>query len=488
MRPYWFCLFYFLILLQNHSIFGQVEISTITEVYKNRNTLPDEVISLIDKEGERFALVLIQGKKIDGFLFDKENQMIDSLQTEGKIKGYKEILGQTVLKNKDFVVFMANRSRRKFASLRFSFADNTLAIEELNLDLGNESIIQTTNYNNLFHLITITPGVNSVNVYRFQDHLTYDRFQVDFRGEPFLTKKQKEVDFFDMIALHSGFHGEVKSVNLLPIDTKDPTTLEIASTTTKMYQVKERLTLTFDNNELVTQIAEINLNTLEGRVIHVEKALKNWPIKQKNSNSFLVDEVLFQIVTTNKVLHLRAQNYRSGEIINEHYAAENETINFKNTSIVQTGGAFDNYREFEDTETLLRKVNRGKVAIAVQRKGELYQVCYGGIIEKATGANLMMPGFGVPIAALGAVTVFINPTNFAYNSYTNTKALSVHALFNSDFEHEDGEISKNIFDRIEDYEYENNISPNGRTVFKRKDDYILGSYDSFTKTYTLRSF
>lgn len=488
MKLYWLCIFHLLTLLQNDSVFGQTEMNTIADVYKNRTITPNEVIPLIDSERERFALVLISGKKIDGYLFDKEYQIIGSLQKEEKIKQYKEILGQIVLKNEDFVVFMANNSRRKFASARFSFTNSSLTLNTLELDLANESIIQTAEYNNMFHVFTITPGANLINVYRFQDDKTYERFQISLTGQSFLTKKQKEVNFYDMITLNSGFYGQIKSLNLLRIDTNDPTTLEIASNTTKMYQEKERFILTFDNNQHITQIAEINLETLRGRVIHVEKALKNWSAKQKNSNSFLVDEVLFQIIATREVLHLRAQNYCTGEIINEHYVNKNDTINFKNTSIVQTGGSLDNYREFEDTATLLRKMNRGKAAIAVQKKGALYQVSYGGIIQKATGANLMMPGVGIAGTAFGAMSVFINPTYLAYGSYKNTKALTVDALFNKGFEHEDGEINKNVFDRIEDYEYENKISPSGRTVFKMKNVYILGSYESFAKTYTLRSF
>lgn len=488
MRLCWFYLFCFITLFQNYSVFGQIKIITITDVYQKRNITPDKVIPLIDNERERFALVLISGKKIDGYLFNKENQMTGSLQTEEKTRKYKEILGQTVLKNEDFIVFMADNSRKKFASARFSFADSLVTLNELDLDLANEAILQTADYNNMFHLFTITPGTNLINVYRFQDGMTYNRFQISLKGQAFLTKKQKEVDFYDMITLYSGFDGRINSLDLLRIDTNNPTTLEIASNTTKMYQEKERFTLTFDNNEYVTQIAEIDLENLRGNVIHIEKALKNWSGKQKNSNSFLVDDILFQIVATKKVLHLQAQNYRTSEILNEYYTTKHDTIKFKNTSIVQTGGAFDNYREFEDTATLLRKVNRGKAAIAVQKKGLLYQVSYGGIIEEATGANLMMPGFGIPAAALGAMSVFMNPTYLSYGSYANTKALTVNALFNTGFEHEDGEISKNAFDRIADFEYENNISTSGRTVFKMKAGYILGSYESFSKTYTLYSF
>lgn len=86
MRLCWFCLFCFITLFQNYSVFGQIEIITITDVYQKRNITPDKVIPLIDNERERFALVLISGKKIDGYLFNKENQMIGSLQTEEKTR------------------------------------------------------------------------------------------------------------------------------------------------------------------------------------------------------------------------------------------------------------------------------------------------------------------------------------------------------------------------------------------------------------------
>lgn len=144
---------------------------------------------------------------------------------------------------------MANNSRRKFASARFSFTDSLVTLNELDLDMANEAILQTADYNNMFHLFTITQGTNLINVYLFQDGMTYNRFQISLKGQAFLTKKQKEVDFYDMITLYSGFDGRINSLDLLRIDTNNPTTLEIASNTTKMYQEKERFTLTFDNNE-----------------------------------------------------------------------------------------------------------------------------------------------------------------------------------------------------------------------------------------------
>ncbi|MFK7811841.1 MAG: hypothetical protein AB8B59_05055 [Maribacter sp.] len=467
---------------------GQTEIATINEVYKNRVIQPDEAVPLVDEEGQRFALMLFKGKVINGYLFDKTNTMIGNLVSEEKARNYRQILGKTILKNNDFVVFMTNKNRKKFASSRLSFQKNEIEFNELDLDLANEKILQTADFNNKFHVITITPRTALINIYRFEDATTFTKFPIDFSNHTFLNDKQKETDLYDMITINSGFYGLGKEIDLVKIETVNPTSLEVACNPTKLYQQDELMILTFDSNEDITQIVEINLESLEGTVKVVKKAMTNWAYKERNSNSFLCDDLLYQIVTTKRVIHLRAQNYRTGDIINEYSASENEKITFKNSPIAQTGGAFDNYREFQDTGTLLRKVRRGKAGLSVHKSGDLYQLTYGGVIERQTNPGMMMPGFGIPIASVGAVSVFFNPAFFAYESYTHTKALFVDALFNSKFEHQTGEINENVFDRIETFEEESKISPVGRTVFKLNNSYVLGNYQSFTKTYTLRSF
>lgn len=476
------CLFHLTISL------GQTEIINITDVYKNRVIMPDEAVPLIDEEGERFALVLLKGKVINGYLFDNTNKMIGNLVSEEKARSYRQIFGKTILKNNDFVIFMTNKNRRKFASSRFSFEENKIEFNELDLDLENEKIIQTADYNNKFHVLTITPKTAIINVYRFEDATTYSKFPIDFSSHTFLNQKQKEADLYEMITVNSGFYGLGKSIDLVKIKTDNPTALEVACNPTKLYQQNEHILLTFDSNEDVTQIVDINLKKLEGSVKSIQKAMENWAYKEKNSNSFLYEDILYQIVTTKAAIHLRAINYKTDKIINEHSAHADEKISFKNSSIAQTGGTFDNFREFEDTGTLLRKVRRGKAGLAVHKNGAFYHITYGGIIERTVNSGMMMPGFGMPIASIGAVTVFFNPTYFAYESYTHTKALLVDALFNSDFEHQEGDIGDNIFDSIEAFEEENKITPAGRTIFKLNNSYILGSYAPYTRTYTLRSF
>ncbi|WP_423996994.1 hypothetical protein [Maribacter sp. IgM3_T14_3] len=453
--------------------------------------MPDEIVPLVDEVNNRLALVLLRGKEIKGYLFNDKRELTAELNTEEKDREYKQILGQTILDNQDFVVFLTTKNRRKFASSRFSFNENIVEFNEIDLDLNNEKILQTADYNNKFHVLTIVPKTAIINIYRFNDGKNYSKFSIDFSDHSFVNHKQKTENLYDMVTTNSGFYGMQKSLDVVKIETDNPTTLEIASNPTKIYKNKNYITLTFDSNHSITQIVEIDLNTLKGSVIDIKKAMDNWEYKYKNSNSFLDKGTLYQIISTRRAFHLKAQKIHTGEIINEYSAHENEKIRFKNSSIVQTGGTFDNHREFEDTGKLLRKLNKGHSGIAVQNQGDLKLISYGGVLDQGTSPSFIpipMPGLGIPIAGLGAVTVFINPTFFAYQSYTYTKAIKVDALFNSKFEHQEGTITENVFDKIEAFEDENRISPAGRTVFKLKDSYILGNYDAYKKTYTLRSF
>lgn len=476
-----------LLVFINKSI-AQEEFAKINNVYENRIITPDEVLPLVDEEQDRFALIFLRGKEINGYLFDETNEIIGKLSFQDKVRAYRQVLGQTILKNQDFVVYLTTKNRRKFASSHFSFEKNIVEFNEIDLDLGHEKIIQTAEYNNKFHVLTILPRTAIINMYRFDSETDFTKHSIDFSDHSFLNKKQKIENLYDMMTVNSGMYGLDRSVDLVKIEKENPTTLEITCSPTKIYQNENFITITFDSNNDITQIVDIDLKNLTGYATSFQKAMVDWAYKDKNSNSFIDKDILYQIVSTKSAFHLRAQNFRTGEFINEFSANENEKIEFKNSSIIQTGGTFNNHRTFDDTSVLLRKMSRGKVGISVQNHGDLKQISYGGVIERSSNGMAMMPGFGIPIATFGAVTVFFNPTFFAYQSYTSTKAIQVDALFNSSFEHQNGPLKENRFDRIEAFEDEYNISPNGRTVFKMNNTYILGNYDAYHKTYTLRSF
>jgi hypothetical protein len=80
--------------------------------------------------------------------------------------------------------------------------------------------------------------------------------------------------------------------------------------------------------------------------------------------------------------------------------------------------------------------------------------------------------------------VFFNPTQLAFNSFTNNKATRIECLFDQDFNHIKGEIKENAFDKMQ----KEKTGTQGTSVFKYKDFYIKTKYSSSTKNFSFMKF
>jgi len=126
----------------------------------------------------------------------------------------------------------------------------------------------------------------------------------------------------------------------------------------------------------------------------------------------------------------------------------------------------------EKTRQFLRKVSNSKRGIAAYRLENELQLTIGGVKKIATGGMpMMMPGFGLPIGAIGAMTISVNPVFFTYGSYTRTKSTYINSLFdNEELTHIEGEVTPNVFERIGAYAEE--IKPKYETVYKHGNDFV----------------
>ena len=479
---------FFLITLFSLKSFSQTEIVSLSNIYKKKFHYPDQTVPLTNSNNNYFSINFFRGKFINSYLFDEKNQLVDSLKSENKQREYKQIFGKTILANNDYVVFLSNNNRHKFASLNLSYSKGTIEFTELNLDLKNEKIIQTADYNNTFHVFTVQNNSSIINVYKFENAETYIKIPINFSDKVFVNRKDKGTTLFDLLTINSGLYGLGKSVDIAKIEMKNPTSLEVACNPTKFYHDSDKVIISFDQNISFTQFIEINLDTYTGKVRQFEKPLNAVNPKENDNNSFLHKGILYHITVGKRRIHLNAKNYSTGNLIQHYYANENEEIKFKNSTIVQTGGTFDSYREFDQTSTLLRKIRRGKVGIAVHEQDNLNRITFGGIIETKSNPGMAFPGFGIPLASMGAVTVFFNPAFFAFESYSNTKALTVEGLFDENFVHQQGALKENAFDRMNEFEEEERISMLARTMFSRNENLLLGSFDQYTRKFTLWSF
>jgi hypothetical protein len=185
----------------------------------------------------------------------------------------------------------------------------------------------------------------------------------------------------------------------------------------------------------------------------------------------------------------------SEQLIKEYSITKEDSITFKNSPIIQEGGVNflgipdkDRIREMEKTTKYLRKISNSDLGISAYKVNDQYNIILGGI-KKTTQGSGYVSGFGagIPIASYGAISISFNPTFYGYGGYTSTKSTYINCLFNEDFEHQQGEIPKNVYDKVE--EFESTLKkPLAKNIFLHKGNIHFGFFDKKDRIYKLYRF
>ncbi|WP_117883913.1 hypothetical protein [Aureibaculum luteum] len=465
------------------SSFAQEEIITFNNYLKTSKAHIKEVIPIVNEQNQETSLFITDAKQAYGYLFDSNFKIIDEIVSDKRSRKYKTIIGSSIY-NGNYTIFMTNKRRDKFASLLFSYENDNSNVAEIPLELKDEKFIQTVEYNNNFYILTIVRRTSKLNVYVFEKGSQFVKKEIDLSQD----FEEKE-SLYNLLTISAdGSYGLKKLVDINKIEEINPNAIEITSEKTKMYKRGSEIIFSFDENEDFTKVVTLSLDSFDYEVIEFDKPFKETHLKE--TNTFINGDNIYMVAATKKKFNFSIYSFETGNLIKEYNTTVDEVISFKNTPLIQIGGEFDSYRELEKTRKFLRKITNGNIGISVFKHNDTYEISIGGKQEVNSGGGMMMPmGMGLPMATFGAVTVFFNPAMFAYNSYSRTKSIQFKGLFDDNFNHLKGEIEKNAFDKIKDYEDENNLSSKGKSLFRFKDYYILGNYSPWPKEeYTLALF
>ncbi len=459
--------------------YSQDEIGSFQNSLKTSSSNIKDVIPIVNQETGELAMFIADAKNVYGYKLDESFNVQAKLSSAEKRRKYKLLIGSSASANGDYLVFLSNKNKQKFLCLNFSFDSQKTTEKEFTFQEKKESLLQTVSINNKFYIFSFHTLKAKVFLYTFDDKGDPSRRELDFSEFKFANNLGKTVGFKTMVAPTSN------KGTLSKFFENDPQSIESVSVLKKMYIRDGKVIFTFDQNKSYTQVATVDLNTFELETKQFLKPLSNMPTSGKRTNSYLNGDYIFLSAGTKERYVLKILDYETAAVVNSYSIYKDKPIDFKNTPIIQEGGAYASYRELEKTKKFLRKINQGKIGISVLKRDSGYELTLGGFKPTGGGGPFFMPGFGLPIASMGNVTVFFNPTALAYNSYSATKSTRIECLFDQDFNHMQGEIQDNAFDIMGDYE-----SPveKAETVFKYLDFYVKGLYDGRTKTYTFRKF
>lgn len=474
-------------LLLTLNTYSQEELITFKNTLKTSTSFLKDVLPIVNQKNDDISLFLVDAKYIYGYLLNDKFEITSQLKSEDRSRMFKTIIGHSIKNNNEYRIFLTNKRHDKFSTINFSYGTNESTIKEFELEKENEKFVQSVSIQNKFYLISIIKYTSIFKVYSFDDDGNHSINIVDFAINNFIDKKGKMVVLYDLMP---GLYSTNTLIDIKKIDEKTPSSIEIASEFVKLYIRNNDVIFSFDQNSNTTQTLTFNLNTFEKKVNQFTKPLELTNSNQKKTNSFISEDNIFLIASTDDELIFRAQNFESGNLVKEYSVNANDTIYFKNSPIIQEGGAYDSYREMDKTKKFLRKITSGDIGVSVNSYTNGYKIVLGGKKEIRRGGGGMMPmGFGMPMASFGVVSVFFNPVNFAYNSYVNTKSTYINCLFDHNLNHIEGDFPKNEFDKIKEFNQEDRFTSQiGETVFKHKNYFIKGVYFSESEEYRLRKF
>lgn len=457
-----FRLLFFVFSLCVIEIFAQKEVAELTIDYKSAFYDNKESLAISNKKTGELLLFVEDTDKTKVVLLNKEFQILSQIETEALPSTFKTFIGHQINANGTYSIYFTNNSNKKYGILNLDLKQNKANINTLDFKLDKEAYVESVTFNDTFYLISVSRNETDVHFYTFNENgENTDKKSLSFdflngKGENGFYKKA-----FHFLAGSTG--------SLIKMDNYIPNAIETTSKPNKLYIIDDQFVFTFDNDNLKTIIAKINPSNFE--ITHSYFVQPNTEtIRFSNYNSYLYDNKIFQIASASDEMRFSIKNLNSKELIKSIILKKEDTITFKNTPIIQEGPgliAGTRIREMEETSKFLRKISRGNIGVSAYKQDENYKITLGSEIEVSRGGGfgaMPMGGFGaIPIASFGPISTSFNPTFFAYSGYSATKSTHIDCLFNSEFNHVEGEISENVFDRIKNFEDELRDSKSNNT-------------------------
>ena len=453
--------------------FGQKKFLEINNDIKKGGRDVKASYPIINNETGEFALFLDDNKRIYGFLYDKDKNLIEKIVTEGLPKRYNEIIGYSI-DSKKIRLFLKNKNNKTFGSVLFDFDTGQTAETIYDFKLKDEIYLEGYNNNQIFYLITISKGSNNLNFYVFQENQEFAKKTVNISSKYFSNEKSLQKELSE-IMLEKSSLGSYGNIDVGKIDVDSPNALESTSKSVKIYPENDGFVLTIDSDSWVyiidfsTPSLEYELNSFSKPVI---------PNLHANSNSFILENRIYMVSATKSQMKFMVKDMETGQELKTIDLNKEEEISFKNTPIIQEGGMSDGYREMEKTSKFLRQLANQSIGISVNPSEENYVITIGSQIRIGGVAPMPIPGFGgVPVAGIDGFIISFNPTFMAYGNYKFTKATRIECLFDKDYAHIPGKIPENVFDRINTLA-EKVVFPDAENVFKIDGKYIWGYYNN----------
>nr|WP_315253580.1 hypothetical protein [uncultured Flavobacterium sp.] len=447
------------------------------------------VFQIVNNSTNETTLFVADKEKVKAIRLNKEMQIIDSLSTERlNPSTYTAMIGYNENKSR-INLFWTSPNHKDLFIQQFNFDKLNSENKNLSLPLKEEKFLQSFSQNDKFYILTILKNSNKLKFYIF-DNANLEEKIIDLTGFNFYKSDYQKTTLYGIFGEFQ-YNSEL-SYSLQKINPENPTSLVESSKKRKCYSIGKTIIMTFDNNIDYTQLITLNLESFTAKEQFVKKPPIAGDRLYLNSNSFLIDDKLYQIKTTSNQLIFTIKDLED-KLIKSYQASDtNPIIDFKNSNIIQENGKLSNKRILETSAQFIRKTNNLNAGISCYKLNSNYLVTIGSVSEQQqqVGTGAIVGGmFGAVGSIAGSLidSAISNPTMESFNSYANRKVVYINGLFDKEFTHVKGEIEPLAFDKIRIF-FDKNTDVSSQTLYKLDNIYYLGYYDNLAKEYTIRKF
>jgi len=467
---------------------------TLKSVFKDKR----ESLPIVNNDKQEILLFLLDNAEIKGLRFNMNYELTDDFTTEKPINKYKVLLGHSA-NNEEYHLFFTNKKKNEFFVKSISITNKKSIGKQIPLKFKDERFLETISYNNKFYLLSIFKRSSKIKIYVFEGNNIASTEVLDFSEYKFSNTGYSKL--FDVLLSENNSPFQL-NLKIHKIDNSNPNPLDLTTKENKMYYYNNKIYLALDNNLENTKLITISLKDYSSKVDFFNQMNIDYGDSYRiKSNSYLFLDNLYQVKGCKNELCFRIIDMESDSTIKEYRVKENEEISFRNTPLMQEGGTTiftqGSEKELSKTKQVLRKISASDIGITARLSDNNVELTIGGFKEvqrSSDGGGMMMTSPGTTISTphgtiRTAPTYHYNPTMYGYSTYTNTRAVYFKSLLDkTEFNHISGEVSNNAYDKIKDYEEDNDEGMSSETIFKVGNYYVFGYYKKWDKKYYLVKF
>ena len=472
-----------------------------------------KVIPIYNASQENLALLLMDNRKIHGWLIDRYFKFSDSIFTKRPKSVYNHVTGYTS-EDSDYHLFFLSGDKNKLCIQSLNFETKSTQKQYYNWDYNKEDYLETISNGNTFYLFNRVRKTTQIKIYEFVGNelkrigtidLASSNLSEDQYAKLSESLRSKNNNRFDLKSKRLQPQKSSKRLQLKQklkfqkIDTELPNSIDQSAEAIKIYQNQNQAFITFDTSFNHTLLVTINLEDLT----HTIKFYDQLPFIgntefSKKSNSYLYQNTLFQIRINQDELGIKITDTKTDLLRKQINLTPEELVKFKNTPYHQSGGttiyAQGQKRELGKTKQFLRKLLSSKIGVSIRPYKEYLEIAIGGYKEVKRGSGSPFGGMGMGFGnEFGGIPLFFgsNMTMSAYYSAVNSRSVYFKSILEKNtFDRVETKVSANVFEKIEAFEEKNNseVPKSSKTIFRIGDLFYFGCYMINREAFYLRRF